>query len=84
MKGADRPLPGATAEVGEGKAEPTLDALLSDVADIVRGPIGTVRLFRLGVEADGDACADTGRGTSSSGGVSSAAGIGRPRAAAMI
>lgn len=78
---ADDLLPGP---VGDGSAEPTLEALLSDATDWVLGPMGTVRLFKFWVEADGDADEDSGLGTSSSGGVWSAGGIGRPRAAAII
>lgn len=68
-------------EVGDGSPEPTLR---SDAADIVRGPSGTVKLFRCWVEFEGDACEDEEQGMSSSGGVWSAGGIGRPLAAATI
>lgn len=71
-------------EVGEGRAEPTLEVLLSDAAERVLPPIGTVRLFRFCVEPAGDSDDESGRGMRSSGGASSAAGMGRPRAAAMI
>ena len=70
--------------VGDGSAEPTLEALLSDATDCVLGPMGTVRLFKFWVEVEGDADEDSGRGTNSSGGVWPAGGIGRPRAAAII
>jgi hypothetical protein len=36
-------LPGALAEVGEGRLEPVTDALRSEAADMVLGPIGTIR-----------------------------------------
>lgn len=82
LKGAGEPLLAGFGDVGDdGMAEPTLR---SDAADIVRGPSGTIKLFRFWLEVEGEACEDRGRGTSSSGGVWSAGGIGRPRAAAMI
>lgn len=81
LKGAEYPL---LPDMGDARAEPAWEALRSDAADIVRGPIGTVRLLRLGVDAEGEACADAGLGTSSAGGAWSAGGMGRPRAAATI
>lgn len=67
--------------VGEASAELTLlaEALPLEPADIVLGPRGTVRLLRFCDEALGDA----GLGMNSSGGCSSAAGMGRPRPAQM-
>lgn len=82
LNGDVEPLPADGPDIGD--EEPILEALRSDAADIVRGPMGTVRLLRLGAEAVGDAWCDAGRGISSSGGAWSAGGIGRPRAAAMI
>lgn len=85
LKGAGDPLlADPPANVGDGRVEPALEGLLSDDADVVQGPSGTMRLFKFGVEVVGDACWDAGRGTSSSGGVWSAGGMGSPRAAAMI
>lgn len=71
------------AEVGDGKLEPSPEPLLSDAVDCVLPPIGTMRLSMFCVEAAGEV-ADIGRGISSSGGMASAAGKGRPRAAATI
>lgn len=68
---------------GEGSAEPGLDALCSEVVERVRLPIGTVRLLIFELPPVGEA-GERGRGTSSSEGVSPGAGIGRPRAAAII
>lgn len=84
LKGAANPLEAGAADVGDGRAEPALEALLSDAADSVREPIGTIKLLRFGVEAAGEACEEMGRGASSSGGVWSAGGMGSPRAAAII
>ena len=72
-------LPGVGA-VGEATLEPTLEPLRSDAADIVLGPIGTVRFWRFELDPD---VGGGGRGTRSGSGMSSAAGIGRPRAAAI-
>ena len=55
----------------------------SDAVDCVLSPSGTVRLFKFRLPLP-EGQAETGRGISSSEGVSSAAGIGSPRAAAMI
>jgi len=71
------------ADTGDGSAEPEFEALWSEAVDCVRPPIGTVRLLRFWFECTGD-CEDSGRGISSSGGVWSGGGMGRPRAAAMI
>lgn len=79
LKGELLPLPGP----GEGSAELGLDALCSEVVDWLRPPIGTVRWLIFEVPSDGEA-GESGRGIKSSGGVSPAAGIGRPRAAAII
>ena len=75
LKGELLPLP----EPGEAG----VDALCSEVVDWLRPPIGTVRwcAFELVSVAE---VGESGRGISSSDGVSSAAGIGRPRAAAII
>ncbi len=69
-----------TPEAGEAKPEPVPDPLLSDAADIVRGPIGTVRFCK---DCDASDSVGTGCGTRSGSGGASAAGTGRPRAAAM-
>lgn len=58
--------------------------LWSDAVDSVRGPRGTVRLFNCCNEFEGAASADNWRERSSLGGIWSAGGIGRPRAAATI
>lgn len=68
---------------GEGKFEPPLDPLRSDAADKVRGPMGTVRLCRFWLDDDGLSAGGGGRGIRSGSGGASAAGIGRPRAAAI-
>lgn len=45
---------GGTGNVGDGRAGPGFDAVMSDDADIVLGPIGTVRLLMLGVDVPAD------------------------------
>jgi hypothetical protein len=76
-------VPGAWLEIGDGSAEPGLDMARSEEADCDRSPIGIVRLSKFGFDC-GRGLAETGRGMSSSGGISSAGGMGSPRAAAMI
>jgi hypothetical protein len=51
---------GGVGDVGEGRFEPWGDEALSDDVDMVRDPIGTVRLLRLGVEVPGVAVAAAG------------------------
>lgn len=71
---------GYDGDVGEGNVEPSNpDIGFSEEAERVLGPKGTVKL---GVEAPGDS-AGLGCGIRCSG-TSSAGGISRPRAAAMI
>lgn len=70
---------GATGDVGDGKVELGLEAGLSEETERVLEPIGTVRF---GVEVAGEST-DLGCGIRLSG-TSSAGGISRPRAAAMI
>lgn len=70
------------ADDGEGRPEPPLDTLRSDAADRVRGPMGTMRLCRLWLDDDGLSDGGGGRGIRSGSGGASAAGTGRPRAAA--
>lgn len=79
LKGELLPLP----EPEEGSAEPALDVLCSEAVERLRPPIGTVRWLVFELASVGEA-GERGRGINSSGGVSPAAGIGRPRAAAMI
>jgi len=66
--------------VGDGSADPDWETLRSDDADIVRGPMGTVRLLILEVDALGDSRGCRRRFS----GISSAGGISSPLAAAMI
>lgn len=73
---------GGTGDVGDGIAVTGFDAVMSDDADIVLGPIGTVRLLMLGVDVPAGPVV-LGRGTRFSGTLS-AGGISRPRAAAII
>ena len=68
-------------DVGEGSVL-GLEPVISDDADIVLGPIGTVRLLLLGVDGLAESVG-LGRGTRFSGTLS-AGGISRPRAAAII
>lgn len=82
-RGLKELVPGAWLEMGDGSAEPGLDMARSEEADCDRSPIGIVRLSRFGL-ASGRGLVETGRGMSSSGGISSAGGMGNPRAAAMI
>lgn len=71
------------ADTGDGSAEPETETLWSEAVDCVLPPIGTVRLLKFCDEGTGD-CEESGRGISSSGGVWSGGGIGRPLAAATI
>ena len=69
-------------DVGDGNDEPGLEPVMSDEADIVLGPIGTVKLLLVGVDGPTESAA-LGRGTRFAGTLS-AGGISIPRAAAMI
>lgn len=75
---------GGLADTGDPRAEPALERLCSEAAERVRPPMGTVRLLRFWTDAAGESDDESGRGISSSGGVWSAGGMGRPRAAAII
>ena len=78
LKGEPRP---GVADVGVGTPEPAaFEPLRSEAADIVLGPMGTMRFCKFELEFD---IGGGGRGISSGSGVSSAAGTGRPRAAAI-
>lgn len=78
--GLMEPLEGPGVD-GEGNAEPVPEPLTSEAVESVLGPNSTVRLLRfcVGSESGGGGM----RGIKSGSGGASAAGIGRPRAAAM-
>ena len=77
--GLMEPLEGPAVD-GEGWAEPLPDPLRSEAVERVLGPISTVRPLRfcVGRESGGG-----GRGSRAGSGGASAAGMGRPRAAAI-
>jgi hypothetical protein len=74
---------GAWPETGDGSAEAGFDAVCSEAVDGERPLIGIVRLSRF-EEPPARGFVGRGRGMSSSGGIWSAGGMGKPRAAAMI
>ncbi len=73
---------GRAGDIGDDRAVPGFDAVISDDADIVLGPIGTDRLLMLRADVTVNS-GPTDRGTRFSG-ILSAGEISRPRAAAII